>query len=189
MRSLTLFPTSRRSGPGADRDSRGLSGCVNLHQEYGMQDRVTTRSRKHADNARPRPNTDSARGAGAGERQGRRSDRMRILIVDNDMDSADALNSCCMRWGYAGTRVAYSGEACSPSRPTSGPAWSCSDSQPARHDGLPSGAAAARLGHRSRGVRLIALTSSPEHAGREEARAAGFNAISSSRSLRWNFRT
>ena len=136
-----------------------------------MQDRVTTRSRKHADNARLRSNTDPARGAG--ERRGLRSDQMRILIVDNDVDSADALELMLHATGYPVTRVAYSGEAALSIAADFRPHMVLLDLSLLDMTGYHL-AQSLRNRAQSRGVRLIALTSSPEHSDREQARAVGF---------------
>jgi DNA-binding response OmpR family regulator len=138
-----------------------------------MHDRVTTRSRRHADNAQSRPNTDAAGVAGKGERRRVRSDRVRILIVDNDMDSADALELMLHAMGYSETRVAYSGEAALAIAADFPPGVVLLDLSLLDMTGYHL-AQSLRDRAQSRGVRLIALTSSPEHAGREEARAAGF---------------
>ncbi len=138
-----------------------------------MHDRATMRSRKHSDNARPRPNTDAAGLAGKGERRRVRSDRVRILIVDDDMDSADALELMLHAMGYSETRVAYSGEAALAIAADFRPGMVLLDLSLLDMTGYHL-AQSLRDRAQSRGVRLFALTSSPAHAGREEARAAGF---------------
>ena len=136
-----------------------------------MHDRVTTRSRRHPDNPRPGPNTDPARGAG--KRRALRGDRMRIMIVDNDMDSADALELMLHATGYPETRVAYSGEAALSIAADFRPHMILLDLSLLDMTGYHL-AQSLRDRAQSRGVRLIALTSSPEHLGREQARAVGF---------------
>lgn len=138
-----------------------------------MQARITTRSRKHSENARPRPNADSARGVGEGGRTGLRRDRTRILIVDNDMSSADALELMLHASGYSETRVAYSGEAALAIAGDFRPGVVLLDLSLLDMTGYHL-AESLRDRAQSRRVRLIALTSSPEHAGREQARAVGF---------------
>jgi DNA-binding response OmpR family regulator len=98
---------------------------------------------------------------------------MRILIVDNDMDSADALELMLHATGYLETRVAYSGEAALAIAADFPPGVVLLDLSLLDMTGYHL-AQSLRDRAQSRGVRLIALTSSPEHAGREEARAAGF---------------
>jgi DNA-binding response OmpR family regulator len=136
-----------------------------------MHDRVTTRPRKHPDEAQSQPGTNPARGAGG--RRGLRSDRMRILIVDDDMGSADALEFLLHSMGYSETRVAYSGEAALAIAADFCPGMVLLDLSLLDMTGYHL-AQSLRDRAQSRGVRLIALTSSPEHAGRELARAAGF---------------
>ena len=97
----------------------------------------------------------------------------RILIVDDDIKSSSAVELMLRALGYSQTRVAYSGHAALAV---------AADLQPSivlLELGLPdmSGYEVARM-LRQRAqrddLRLIALTSSREHAGRELARAAGF---------------
>lgn len=98
---------------------------------------------------------------------------VRILIVDDDIKSSSSLELMLHASGYPETRVAYSGHAALAI---------AADFQPSivllELDLLDmSGYEVARIlreGAQSRGVRLIALTPSREHAGRELARVAGF---------------
>jgi len=100
-------------------------------------------------------------------------DPMKILIVDNDMSAADALEVMAHELGYPQTRVAYSGREA---------LLIAGRFQP--HVVLLevnlldiSGYDVARLLYETshdRDLRLIAPTASREHAGRELARAAGF---------------
>jgi len=95
------------------------------------------------------------------------------LIVDNDIESPSSLELMLRASGYSETRVAYSGHAALAV---------AADFQPSMvllEVGLldMSGYEVARILReraRSHDVRLIALTSSREHAGRELARVAGF---------------
>ena len=98
---------------------------------------------------------------------------VRILIVDDNIKSSSSLESMLHASGYSETRVAYSGHAALAI---------AADFQPsivllelALLD--MSGYEVARMLReraQSPGLRLIALTSSREHAGRELARVAGF---------------
>ncbi|MBW4052553.1 MAG: response regulator [Proteobacteria bacterium] len=98
---------------------------------------------------------------------------MRILIIDDDIHSTSALELMLRASGHSETRVAYSGHAALAI---------AADFQPSLvllELGLldMSGYEVARLLReraQSRDLRLIALTSSREHAGRERARVAGF---------------
>jgi CheY-like chemotaxis protein len=101
------------------------------------------------------------------------SDPVRILIVDDDMDSADSLERMLHASGYSETRVVYSGEAALAASAEFQPGVVLLEIN------LPdmSGYEVAQLLHEHaqlRDVRLIALTASREHAGRDLARAAGF---------------
>ena len=98
---------------------------------------------------------------------------VRILIVDSDISSSDSLELMLHASGYSETRVAYSGHAALAI---------AAEFQPSvvllELDLLDmSGYEVARLLRehaQSQDLRLIALTSSREHAGRELARVAGF---------------
>ena len=98
---------------------------------------------------------------------------VRILIVDSDISSSDSLERMLHASGYSETRVAYSGHAALAI---------AAEFQPfvvlLELDLLDlSGYEVARLLRehaQGRDLRLIALTSSREHAGREQARVAGF---------------
>jgi CheY-like chemotaxis protein len=98
---------------------------------------------------------------------------VRILIVDSDISSSNSLELMLHASGYSETRVAYSGHAAlaiaAEFRPSVGLI---------ELDLLDmSGYEVARLLRehgQSRDLRLIALTSNRDHAGREQARVAGF---------------
>ena len=98
---------------------------------------------------------------------------VRILIVDYDMRSSESLELMLRASGYPETRVAYSGHAALAI---------AADFQPSvvllEPDLLDiSGYEVARLLReraQSNDLRLIALTSDRQHAGRERARVAGF---------------
>lgn len=101
------------------------------------------------------------------------TDPVRILIVDDDIESSSSLELMLRASGYSETRVAYSGHAALAI---------AADFQPSvvlLGLGLPdmSGHEVARILReraQSDDLRLIALTSSRERAGSELARVAGF---------------
>jgi CheY-like chemotaxis protein len=93
--------------------------------------------------------------------------------VDNDMSSADALELMLHGSGYSETRVAYSGEAALAIAADFQPSVVLLDLSLLDMTGYDL-AESLRDRAQSVRVRLIALTSSPEHFGREQARAAGF---------------
>jgi CheY-like chemotaxis protein len=98
---------------------------------------------------------------------------VRILIADNDMRSADALELMLHASGYSETCVAYSGGAALAIAAEFRPDVALLDL------GLLD-VTSYRLAQSLReqaqrhNLRLIAITSSPEHSAREQARAAGF---------------
>jgi CheY-like chemotaxis protein len=102
-----------------------------------------------------------------------RGEPVRILIVDSDIKLSNSLELALHASGYSETRVAYSGHAALAL---------AAEFQPSlvllALDLLDmSGYEVARLLRehaQTRDMRLIALTPSHEHAGRELARAAGF---------------
>ena len=123
-----------------------------------MQDTVTTSWQRFA----------AQRGRTAGSMQ-----PLRILIVDHDSSSADALESMLRASDDSATRVAYSGRSALAIAAEFHPQVVLLDLD------LPdmSGYEVAQLLReraQRQDLRLIALTSSREHAGRELARAAGF---------------
>jgi PleD family two-component response regulator len=98
---------------------------------------------------------------------------VRILIVDNDIRSSDSLELMLHASGYSETRVAYSGHAALAIAAEFQPSVVLLEINLLDMSGYE----VARLlrGHaQSHDLRLIALTSSREHAGRELARVAGF---------------
>ncbi len=98
---------------------------------------------------------------------------MRILIVDNDIGSAGALELRLHASGYSETRVAYSGHAAVAIAAAFQPNLILLELDLLDMDGYAL-AQSLREQAQSEDVRLIALTSSREHAGRERARVAGF---------------
>jgi two-component system CheB/CheR fusion protein len=130
-----------------------------------MRDTTTTSWRRVSDPAQKPADSRSVRGV--------QLLPVRILIVDDDIKSSDSLERILHASGYSETRVAYSGHAALAIAEEFQPSvvlleLSLRDM---------SGYEVARL-LRERGqshdLRLIALTSSREHAGRELARVAGF---------------
>jgi CheY-like chemotaxis protein len=99
--------------------------------------------------------------------------RMRILIVDNDMNTADSLELMLHASGYLQTRVAYSGHAALAIAAEFEPDVVLLEINLQDMSGYE--VAQLLRGRAGRDdLRLIALTSSREHAGRELARVAGF---------------
>jgi CheY-like chemotaxis protein len=138
-----------------------------------MQERVTTSWRRQSDTAQSQAKPAAARGAGEGGSVALAHEPARILIVDTDMNSADALELMLQASGYSETRVAYSGEAALAIAADFRPSMVLLDLSLLDMTGYHL-AQSLRDRAQSREVRLIALTSSPEHAAREQARAAGF---------------
>jgi CheY-like chemotaxis protein len=98
---------------------------------------------------------------------------LRILIVDNDMRAADSLELMLNAAGYAETRVAYSAHAALAFAVEFHPDVAFVEMNLLDMD---SNDLAQRLRERAQihDLRLIAMTSSREHAGRDVARNAGF---------------
>jgi len=153
-------------------------------------DRVTTswrrlsdESQKHADarSARsgqaPPVKVNEAQQVATWENEGGQSalppEPSRILIVGHDIESSSSLERMLEASGYSETRVAYSGHAALAMADAFQPSMVLLELD------LPdmSGYEVARILReraQSHDLRLIALTSSGEHAGRERARVAGF---------------
>jgi CheY-like chemotaxis protein len=98
---------------------------------------------------------------------------VRILIVDNDMGAADSLELMLHAEDYSDTRVAYSGTAALAIAREFQPAVVLVDLSLLDMTGYE---LAQSLREQAQGqqLRLIAVTSSPEHVTREKARVAGF---------------
>ena len=96
-----------------------------------------------------------------------------ILIVDNDVSSASSLELMLHAAGYLETRVAYSGHAALAIAAVLEPAVILLEVDLLDVNGYEL-AQMLRERARRRKVRLIALTTSREHEGRELARVAGF---------------
>jgi CheY-like chemotaxis protein len=152
-----------------------------------MRNTVTTSWRRLSDQAQKHVDSRSTRGGQAlpvqaqqletWENEGGQSAQpvapVRILIVDDDIKLSDSLELMLHASGYSQTRVAYSGHAALAIAAVFQPdvvllELSLLDM---------SGYEVARLLRecaQSHDLRLIALTSGREHAGRELARVAGF---------------
>jgi CheY-like chemotaxis protein len=138
-----------------------------------MQEKVTTSWRRRSDTAQSQANPAAARRAAEGGGVALAHEPARILIVDSDMNAADALELMLHASGYSETRVAYSGKAALAIAAEFHPGMVLLDLSLLDMTGYDL-AESLRDRAQSRDVRLIALTSSPEHAAREQARAVGF---------------
>src|SRR6185437_9874764 len=98
---------------------------------------------------------------------------VRILIVDNDIKSSDSLERMLHASGYSETRVAYSGHAALAIAAEFQPSVVLLELSLLDMSGYEV-AQLLRERAQSHDLRLIAMTSSREHAGRELARVAGF---------------
>jgi len=97
---------------------------------------------------------------------------LRVLIVDNDVRSSDLLGLMLHASGHE-TRVAHSGNAALAIAAEFHPSVVLLEINPPDRNGYEVGRL-LRERAQSHDLRLIALTSSREHAGRELARVAGF---------------
>jgi CheY-like chemotaxis protein len=99
-------------------------------------------------------------------------ENMRILIVDDDQKSADSLELMLHAMDFPATRVAYSGRTALTIAAEFTPDVVLIELNLLDTDGYE---IAQELRERAQGerLRLIALTSSREHPGRERARVAG----------------
>jgi CheY-like chemotaxis protein len=97
----------------------------------------------------------------------------RVMVVDNDMGSADTLETMLHALGFPETRVAYSGHAALAIADEFKPGLVMVELDLLDMDGYE---LATRLRERARSwePKLIALTTSREHPEREQARSAGF---------------
>jgi CheY-like chemotaxis protein len=154
-----------------------------------MQDRVTSSwprrsdASSHPDNKRTEEKggaslRDNAEQIESWEDEGGRagkvsSDVLRILIVDNDMRSADSLELMLRSAGYPETRVAYSAHAALALAVEFRPDVAFLEMNLLDMD---SNELAQLLRERAQlsHLRLIAMTSSRRHDGRDIARNAGF---------------
>jgi CheY-like chemotaxis protein len=133
-----------------------------------MHDRPTTSWKRRSDTMRDEGDRATARGKIALV-----TGPVRILIADNDMHSADSLELMLHASGYSETRVAYSGHAALAIAAEFQPGVALLDLSLLDMTGYEV-ARSLREQAQSQNLRMIALTSSPEHAAREQARAAGF---------------
>jgi CheY-like chemotaxis protein len=111
---------------------------------------------------------------GEGGTMGRVSSEIpRVLIIDNDMGAADALELMLHAAGYTETRVAYSAHAALAFAVEFHPDVAFVEMNLIDMD---SNDLAQRLRERAQigDLRLIAMTHSRQHAGRDVARNAGF---------------
>jgi CheY-like chemotaxis protein len=152
-----------------------------------MNDKVVTSWRRRSDASprsdhaladEPRDSPTNAEKLETWEDEGGRTGRvsseiLRILVVDNDMRCADALELMLHAAGYPETRVAYSAHAALALALEFRPDVVFLEMNLLDMD---SNALAQRLRERAqlRRLRLIAMTSSRQHVGREAARNAGF---------------
>ena len=102
-----------------------------------------------------------------------RCEPVRVLIVDNDMSSADSLELMLHAFGHLQTRVAYSGHAALVIGAEFRPDVALLEINLLDMSGY-AVAQSLREQAQTHQLQLIALTSSREHAGRELARVAGF---------------
>jgi CheY-like chemotaxis protein len=98
---------------------------------------------------------------------------MRILIVDSDIKASSSLELMLHASGYSETRVAYSGHAALAVADEFRPSLVLLELDLLDMSGYEVARLLREHAH-SQDLRLIALTPSHEHAGRERARAAGF---------------
>lgn len=98
---------------------------------------------------------------------------LRILIVDDDIESCSALELMLDALGHAETRVAYSGHAALAIATAFQPSMVLLELGLLDMSGYEVGRILRERAQRH-DLRLIALTSRREHAGRELARVAGF---------------
>jgi len=155
-----------------------------------MQDTVTTswrrrsdKSRKHGDSASPRSaqvppvHVTEAQQLETWEDEGGRpglsTKPVRILIVDNDISSSSSLEARLHASGYSEIRVAYSGHAALAIAAELQPSVVLLELNLLDISGFE---VARLLRRQAQGheLRLIALTPSREHAGREPPPVAGF---------------
>src|SRR6185312_3992314 len=155
-----------------------------------MQDRVNTSWRRLSDERANHVDSGSTRGTQTspphvteaqrleawedeGGKTGLSCQPVRVLIVDNDMSSADSLELMLHAFGHSQTRVAYSGHAALAIGAEFRPDVALLEINLLDMSGY-AVAQSLREQAQTRELRLIALTSSREHAGRELARVAGF---------------
>jgi CheY-like chemotaxis protein len=101
------------------------------------------------------------------------SDVLRILIVDNDMRAADSLELMLNAAGYPETRVTYSAQGALAAAAEFRPDVALLEVS-LLEMGSNQLAQLLRQQAQLHHLRLIAMTDSRQHAGRESARSAGF---------------
>ena len=149
-----------------------------------MRDTVTTswrrrsdQAQKHADSPGGQVPPEELQQLETWEDEGRKlalsAEPARILIVDNDIASSSSLELMLHASGYSQTRVAYSGHAALAIAADFQPSVVLLELSLLDMSGYDV-ARLLRERAQTRDLRLIALTSSREHAGRELARVAGF---------------
>lgn len=153
-------------------------------------DAVTTSWRRLSDEAQQQAGVRSARSGPASPVQADEAQRVatweneggqsalptahaRILIVDDDIDSSSSLERMLRASGHSEIRVAYSGHAALAIAADFEPSMVMLEVRLLDMSGYEV-ARILRERAQSHDLRLIALTSSREHAGRELARVAGF---------------
>jgi CheY-like chemotaxis protein len=153
-----------------------------------MQDRMTGSWRRRSDTSHPDSERADAKGGSSmrdnaeqietwedegGPAGSISSEVLRILIVDNDMRSADSLELMLRSAGYPETRVAYSAHAALALAVELRPDVAFLEMNLLDMD---SNELAQRLRERAQRshLRLFAMTSSRRHDGRDIARNAGF---------------
>jgi len=136
-----------------------------------VEDTVTTSWRRLSDKPRNAQQLDACDYEGAQSTLS--NEPVRILIVDSDIRSSDSLELMLHASGYSETRVAYSGHAALAIAAEFQPSVVLLELDLLDMSGCE---VAQLLRERAQGhdLRLIALTSSREHAGRDLARVAGF---------------
>jgi CheY-like chemotaxis protein len=148
-----------------------------------MHDRETASWRRYSDALR---NDAATRAPGIGDKEAQLKvwegeggktalsiNPIRVLIIDNDIGSADSLELMLHASGYPETRVAYSGHAALAIAAGFQPDVVLLDLSLFDMSSYEL-AQSLREHAQHRHVRLIAMTFDPAHAAREEARAAGF---------------
>jgi DNA-binding response OmpR family regulator len=136
-----------------------------------MEDTVTTSWRRLSDKPRNTQQLDAWDDEGGQPMLS--NGPMRILIVDSDISSSNSLELMLHASGYSETRVAYSGHAALAIAAEFQPSVVLLELDLLDMSGYEV-ARSLREHAQSHDLRLIALTSSREHAGRELARVAGF---------------
>ncbi len=139
-----------------------------------MQDTVATSWRRFSDEERKHADSGSTRSADVSSIHVKEARQpARILIVDNDMGSSESLERMLHASGYSETRVAYSGHAALAIAAEFRPTVVLLEVDLLDMNGYEV-ARLLREHAQTDELRLIALTSSREHTGRELARVAGF---------------